>query len=187
MQNIRVYAAAMAGIRTIRTLSSGAGFQSFSRLVIASTFAAFPAVARASLLSPELEDMMAEIVSWAALIVAPIALIVVFWLVHILPEKIAEKRKHPQAKAIHTLCLLSLVFGGMLWPLAWLWAYSKPVMYKLAYGTDTVEPEHEPPQSPPQANEPKPMVASEMRLLERKIAELEAQIAREETLRGGQR
>jgi hypothetical protein len=28
------------------------------------------------------------------------------------------------------------VFGGLLWPLAWLWAYSKPVMYKMAYGTD---------------------------------------------------
>jgi hypothetical protein len=26
----------------------------------------------------------------------------------------------------------------MLWPFAWLWAYSKPVMYKLAYGTDRV-------------------------------------------------
>ena len=36
----------------------------------------------------------------------------------------------------------------MLWPLAWLWAYSKPVLYKLAYGTDVVEPhEHEPPAS----------------------------------------
>ena len=27
-------------------------------------------------------------------------------------------------------------FGGLLWPLAWLWAYTKPVGYKLAYGTD---------------------------------------------------
>ena len=60
-------------------------------------------------------------------------------MVHILPEKIAEKKKHPQTDAIKTLCLLSLFFGGMLWPLAWLWAYSKPVMYKLAYGTDKVE------------------------------------------------
>ena len=34
------------------------------------------------------------------------------------------------------LCLLSLVFGGLLWPIAWLWAYTKPVGYKLAYGTD---------------------------------------------------
>ena len=34
------------------------------------------------------------------------------------------------------MCLLSLVFGGLLWPIAWLWAYTKPVGYKLAYGTD---------------------------------------------------
>ena len=59
-----------------------------------------------------------------------------FWLVHVLPEKIAEKRQHPQKDAIHVLCLLSLVFGGMLWPLAWLWAYTKPVLHRMAYGRD---------------------------------------------------
>ena len=68
--------------------------------------------------------------------VVPVVLIVLFWMVHILPEKIAHKRHHPQFEAIRTLCLLSLVFGGLLWPLAWIWAYSKPVMYKMAYGTD---------------------------------------------------
>ena len=51
-----------------------------------------------------------------------------------MPEKIAHKRHHPQLEAIKTLCLLSLVFGGLLWPIAWLWAYTKPVGYKLAYG-----------------------------------------------------
>ena len=56
-----------------------------------------------------------------------------------LPEKIAHKRHHPQQEAIQVLCLLSLAFGGMLWPLAWLWAYSKPVLHKLAYGTDKHE------------------------------------------------
>lgn len=168
----------------MRNLSPGAEFQSFSHRVIIAAFAVFPAVAQASLLPPALENAVADVLSWAVLVVVPIVGIAVFWLVHILPEKIAEKRKHPQAKAIHTLCLLSLFFGGMLWPLAWLWAYSKPVMYKLAYGTDVAEPEHEPPRSPPQANEPKPMVASEMRLLEQKIAELEAQIAQAEDFRG---
>ena len=48
------------------------------------------------------------------LVIAPVVGIAVFWLVHILPEKIAEKKNHPQAKAIQTLCLLSLVFGGLL-------------------------------------------------------------------------
>jgi CBS domain containing-hemolysin-like protein len=104
--------------------------------------------AHASLFKGEALDTMADVVSWLALIVAPVVVIIVFWLVHILPEKIAEKKKHPQAKAIQVLCLLSLAFGGMLWPLAWLWAYSKPVMYKLAYGTDQVEPEHDTPAKP---------------------------------------
>jgi len=57
----------------------------------------------------------------------------------VLPEKIAEKRHHPQKDAIHTLCLLSLVFGGLLWPIAWLWAYIRPVGYRRAYGTDKHE------------------------------------------------
>jgi hypothetical protein len=56
-----------------------------------------------------------------------------------MPEKIAHKRHHPQRDAIHTLCLLSLVFGGMLWPIAWLWAYTKPAGYRLAYGTEKHE------------------------------------------------
>ena len=74
--------------------------------------------------------------AWFVIIFVPIGLIVLFWLVHILPEKIAHKRHHPQRDAIQMLCLLSLVFGGLLWPIAWLWAYVKPVTYKMAYGTE---------------------------------------------------
>ena len=95
-----------------------------------------PPPASASLLSPELEDKLATILALVVLFVVPVVLIVLFWMVHILPEQIAHKRHHPQLDAIRTLCLLSLVFGGLLWPLAWIWAYSKPVLHKLAYGTD---------------------------------------------------
>ncbi len=95
--------------------------------------------AHASMFQGEALDTMADILAWVVLIFAPIIGIAVFLLVHILPEKIAEKKQHPQAKAIQTLCILSLFFGGLLWPLAWLWAYTKPVMYKLAYGTDKLE------------------------------------------------
>ena len=93
----------------------------------------------ASLLSPELEDKMASFLAVFILFFVPVVGIVLFWLVHIMPEKIAHKRHHPQFEAIRTMCLLSLVFGGLLWPLAWLWAYTKPVGYKLAYGTDKVD------------------------------------------------
>jgi hypothetical protein len=84
-------------------------------------------------------DKLADIIAIVVLIVVPAVLVYLFWMVHILPEKIAERRGHPQADAIKTLCLLSLVFGGLLWPFAWLWAYSKPVFHKMAYGTDRVE------------------------------------------------
>ena len=95
-----------------------------------------------SVFEGETLDTVADVMSWLVLIVVPVIGIAVFWLLHILPEKIAERKHHPQAKAIHTLCLLSLFFGGLLWPLAWLWAYTKPVLYKMAYGTDVDEHGH---------------------------------------------
>ena len=91
---------------------------------------------RASFLSPEMVDKAADVLTILILIVVPIVGVVVFWLVHILPEKFAHKRHHPQRDAIQVLCLLSLAFGGLLWPLAWLWAFTKPVLYRAAYGTD---------------------------------------------------
>jgi len=111
------------------------------RAVIVGLFAvvcvlACPSAAHASLMSPEMEDTVAGYLAIFIIFFVPVGAIVLFWLVHILPEQIAHKRHHPQFEAIRTLCLLSLVFGGLLWPLAWIWAYTKPVGYKLAYGTD---------------------------------------------------
>lgn len=100
---------------------------------------AVPSHARASLFEGETLDAVANVISWVAIIIGPIIGLVVFWMVHILPEKIAEKKKHPQAKAIQCICLLSLFFGGLLWPIAWLWAYTRPTLHKLAYGTDVDE------------------------------------------------
>src|ERR1051326_5750456 len=111
-----------------------------SRLLILIGVALLPHSAHASLFQGETLDSIANVISWVVLVLAPIIGIAVFWMVHILPEKIAEKRKHPQAKAIQCVCLLSLCFGGILWPLAWLWAYTKPVLHKMAYGTDVGEP-----------------------------------------------
>jgi len=98
-----------------------------------------PWTAHASFLSGEAMDTAANVLAWVVLVLVPIIGIVIFWMVHVLPEKIAHKNHHPQRQAIQTLCLLSLVFGGLLWPIAWLWAYTKPVGYKLAYGTEKHE------------------------------------------------
>jgi CBS domain containing-hemolysin-like protein len=100
---------------------------------------ALPPSAHASFLPPELMDSAAMYLAWFVICAVPIGGIVLFWLVHVLPEKIAHKRHHPQKDAIHTLCLLSLLFGGLLWPIAWLWAFTKPAAYRLAYGTEKHE------------------------------------------------
>ena len=105
-------------------------------VVLAAATALGCGTAQASFLSGDALDTAANVLSWVVLALVPIIGIVVFWIVHVMPEKIAHRRHHPQTQAIQTLCLLSLVFGGLLWPIAWLWAYTKPVGYKLAYGTD---------------------------------------------------
>lgn len=117
-------------------------------------------------------DKVADILTWVVLVVAPVVGIAIFLLIHILPEKIAEHKQHPQAKAIQCLCLLSLVFGGLLWPLAWLWAYTKPVLYRLAYGTDKVAHGPQEPAPPPPKDR-----AEELRQLRQRVAELETQLA----------
>ncbi len=106
------------------------------RAALAAAALAVPAAAHASFLPPALMDSAAWGIAWFVIVVMPIAAIVLFWMVHVLPEKIAHKRHHPQKDAIQVLCLLSLVFGGLLWPIAWLWAYTKPVMHRMAFGTE---------------------------------------------------
>jgi CBS domain containing-hemolysin-like protein len=137
-------------------------------LFVALTFLALPSRAHASFLHGETLDTVADVVAWFAFIIVPPVLIGVFLLVHILPEKVAEKKRHPQLGAIKCLCLLSLCFGGLLWPIAWLWAYTKPVMHKMAYGTD-VDDSHEKPAE-------KKSAISELEQLRGRVAELEAEI-----------
>ena len=140
--------------------------------VLVSLLMLFQSNAHASMFKGEALDNVADVMSWVVLIIAPIAAIAVFLLIHILPEKIAEKKKHPQTDAIKTLCLLSLFFGGMLWPLAWLWAYSKPVMYKLAYGTDKLEHGHDAGAAAKGVGD-----AGELERLRKQVTELETRLA----------
>src|SRR5436189_4963425 len=137
-------------------------------LFIALTFLALPSHAHASMFHGETLDSVANVIAWFAFISVPPVLIVAFLAVHIIPEKIAERRHHPQLGAIKCLCFLSLVFGGLLWPIAWLWAYSKPVLHKMAYGTD-VDDSHEKPAGEKSAT-------SELEQLRARAAELEAEI-----------
>jgi hypothetical protein len=93
-----------------------------------------------ALASGKFEDQIADVVVWVVVILVPIVGITVFWILHIWPEKVAEQKHHPQAAAIQALCLMSLVFGGLLWPLAMLWAYMKPLEFRLARDDDDPPP-----------------------------------------------
>jgi CBS domain containing-hemolysin-like protein len=135
--------------------------------LVAILFLALPSRVHASLFHGETLDAIANAISWVVLVIGPIIGIAVFWMVHILPEKIAEKKKHPQAKAIQCVCLLSLCFGGLLWPFAWLWAYTKPVLHKMAYGTDVDE-------SHGHAGEEAAKEENELERLRARLAELES-------------
>ena len=158
-------------IRTTCSRSRGAAILLLTLLGAA----LLPQSAHASMFHGETLDAIANGIAWVVLIIAPIIGIAAFWLVHILPEKIAHKKMHPQTRAIQCLCLLSLVFGGMLWPFAWLWAYSKPVMHKLAYGTD-VDPSLAHDDDDHDHDEAVTEETSEVEQLRARIAQLERQI-----------
>ena len=129
----------------------------------------------------EFIDSAANVLAIFIIIAVPIGGIVLFWLVHVLPEKIAHKRHHPQTEAIQVLCLLSLVFGGLLWPLAWLWAYTKPVFHKMAYGRDKHDDYYEESRgegtnaapTPTHELAPSPTVHEELRRLRQDLDDLE--------------
>ena len=155
-----------AEIHSIAKLSH-AYCRHFAPLIVLALIAS-PTRAHASMFHGETLDSIASAIAWFAFIIVPPVLIVAFLAVHIIPEKIAEKRHHPQLGAIKCLCFLSLVFGGLLWPIAWLWAYSKPVFHKMAYGTDVDE-------SHKQSGGEK-SGTSELEQLRARVAELEADI-----------
>jgi hypothetical protein len=207
----RPEAAAVARVRGVTVLGTAgalpcAGFNAMIRrhstragapavrlagaLLTLAGFLAVPSEAAASLFPPEVEDKLATVIALFVIFVVPVVLIALFWMVHVLPEKIAHKRNHPQFEGIRTLCLLSLLFGGLLWPLAWLWAYSRPVFYKMAYGTDTAPHDPEPAYGPPDelphtlhdrlARVEARMPPTELETLKADLAALEAKLAARE-------
>jgi hypothetical protein len=69
-------------------------------------------------------DIMAFVV-FAVLLVTAVIIIV---LLGQLPGQIAQKRGHPQAAAINAASWLGLATGGVLWLVAMIWAFMKPVV-----------------------------------------------------------
>jgi len=63
-----------------------------------------------------------------------------------LPGQIARKRNHPQADAINVMGWWGALTLGILAPIAWVWAYTRPVIQPIEVSSDPVpvpEPDEE--------------------------------------------
>jgi hypothetical protein len=49
-----------------------------------------------------------------------------------LPGQLAHKWEHPQAAAINAMSWIGIATGGLLWPIAFIWAFTKPFGAKSA-------------------------------------------------------
>lgn len=75
------------------------------------------------------------------LLIAVIIILVV--ILGSLPGKIARQCNHPQADAVRVCGWLGIVTVGILWPVALIWAYLKPVQVKTITSGGEVSSEKE--------------------------------------------
>lgn len=74
-------------------------------------------------------------VSFVILIALAMAGLWIFVTLGSLPGKKATERNHPQAEAINILGWLGLLFGGVGWMVALVWAHMKPMFPPATAGT----------------------------------------------------
>jgi Protein of unknown function (DUF3302) len=54
-----------------------------------------------------------------------------------LPGQLAHKWGHPQATAINVMSWIGILTGGLLWPVAFIWAFTRPLGIRSIVGGDT--------------------------------------------------
>jgi len=79
-----------------------------------------------SVLSYKGANMFLDYLALVILIIGLTLTFYAFIYIHDLPYKIAHKRHHPQAEAIHVACWLSLFTLHALWPFVYIWAVMHP-------------------------------------------------------------
>ncbi len=67
-----------------------------------------------------------DIFALIVLIVLAAAVIAIWAILGMMPGRIARERNHPQAEAINVCGWWGVITMGLLLPLAWIWAYTKP-------------------------------------------------------------
>ena len=67
-----------------------------------------------------------DIFALVVLIVLAAAVIAIWAILGMMPGRIARERGHPQAEAINVCGWWGVITMGLLLPVAWIWAYTKP-------------------------------------------------------------
>ena len=73
-----------------------------------------------------------------------IAVVIAAWIMlATMPGQIAKKGGHPQAEAINVMGWWGAITMGVLAPIAWVWAYTKPVARPIELPKPESEPQPE--------------------------------------------
>jgi hypothetical protein len=67
-----------------------------------------------------------DIFALIVLIVLTAAVVAIWAILGMMPGRIARERNHPQAEAINVCGWWGVITMGLLLPVAWIWAYTKP-------------------------------------------------------------
>ena len=70
-----------------------------------------------------------DIMAFAVFVVLIAAAVIIVVSLGTLPGNIARKRGHPQAAAINVAAWLGIATLGLLWPVALIWAFLKPISF----------------------------------------------------------
>jgi membrane protease YdiL (CAAX protease family) len=74
-----------------------------------------------------------------------IGVVIAAWIMlAMMPGQIARKRGHPQAEAINVMGWWGAITMGILAPIAWVWAYTKPVLKPVDVTTPDPDPVPDP-------------------------------------------
>ncbi|WP_185235952.1 DUF3302 domain-containing protein [Teredinibacter franksiae] len=67
-----------------------------------------------------------DIFTWIVFLIMISVVVGIIVFMGLWPGRIAKTRQHPQAEAITIGSWVCLLFGGVMWPLMLIWAYTKP-------------------------------------------------------------
>jgi hypothetical protein len=74
------------------------------------------------------ESAFGPLDAFAFVVFAVLIFVAVFVVVGLgkLPGQLARKWEHPQAAAINAMSWIGIATGGLLWPVAFIWAFTNP-------------------------------------------------------------